>query len=391
MKAVSSPGDNSPREIQCASDKGVKHVEIALESINGDISLIPAVNNGSLRAFSLNELRAATRNFQPNSLLGAGGFGCVFKGWIDEQTFKAARPGTGLVIAVKKLNLEGLQGHKEWLAEVYFLGQLHHPHLVKLFGYCAEDDHRLLVYEFMARGSLENHLFRRHYNHALLWAIRMKICLGVAEALAFLHEKERPVIYRDLKPSNVLLDSDYNPKLSDLGLAKDGPQGDKTHVSTRVIGTYGYAAPEYLATGHLTTKNDVYAFGVFLLEVLTGRRALDREKPPREQHLVEWAKPYLADKRKLHRIIDSRLQGQYSMNGAQRIAVLACSCVHTDPKCRPLMKEVVKVLEPLQETRTMENSSNFTRSRWIAGNSKQLAKDDAKRDSPQQRSQNHRP
>jgi len=204
-----------------------------------------------LRRFTFNELKCATRNFRPESLLGEGGFGCVFKGWIEENGTAPVKPGTGLTVAVKTLNHDGLQGHKEWVAEVDFLGNLQHPHLVKLVGYCIEDDQRLLVYEFMPRGSLENHLFRKSL--PLPWAIRMKIALGAAKGLAFLHEEaERPVIYRDFKTSNILLDADYNAKLSDFGLAKDGPEGDKTHVSTRVMGTYGYAAPEYVMTGELT-------------------------------------------------------------------------------------------------------------------------------------------
>ncbi|CAI8592335.1 unnamed protein product [Vicia faba] len=181
-----------------------------------------------------------------------------------------AKPGTGIVIAVKRLNLEGFQGHREWLAEVNYLGQFSHPHLVRLIGYCLEDEHRLLAYEFMPRGSLENHLFRRgSYFQPLSWSLRLKVAIGAAKGLAFLHSAENKVIYRDFKTSNVLLDSDYNAKLSDFGLAKDGPTGEKTHVSTRVMGTYGYAAPEYLATGHLTTKSDVYSFGVVLLEMLS--------------------------------------------------------------------------------------------------------------------------
>ncbi|KAJ6719493.1 hypothetical protein OIU79_007204 [Salix purpurea] len=181
------------------------------------------------------------------------------KGWVEENGTAPVKPGTGLTVAVKTLNHDGLQGHKEWLAEVNFLGDLVHPNLVKLIGYCIEDDQRLLVYEFMPRGSLENHLFRRSL--PLPWSIRMKIALGAAEGLAFLHEEaERPVIYRDFKTSNILLDADYNAKLSDFGLAKDGPEGDKTHVSTRVMGTYGYAAPEYVMTGHLTSRSDVYSF-----------------------------------------------------------------------------------------------------------------------------------
>jgi len=201
-----------------------------------------------LRKFAFNDLKCATRNFRPESLLGEGGFGCVFKGWIEENGTAPVKPGTGLTVAVKTLNHDGLQGHKEWVAEVDFLGNLHHPNLVRLIGYCVEDDQRLLVYEFMPRGSLDNHLFRRSL--PLPWAIRMKVALGAAKGLAFLHEEaERPVIYRDFKTSNILLDAEYNAKLSDFGLAKDGPVGDKTHVSTRVMGTYGYAAPEYVMTG----------------------------------------------------------------------------------------------------------------------------------------------
>ncbi|KAH7276514.1 hypothetical protein KP509_39G010200 [Ceratopteris richardii] len=271
----------------------------------------------------------------------------------------AARPGTGIVIAVKKLNLEGLQGHKEWLAEVHFLGQLHHPNLVRLIGFCAEDDHRLLVYEFMPRGSLENHLFRRgSHGQALSWAIRIKVAVGAARGLAFLHEAERPVIFRDFKTSNILLNSQFNAKLSDFGLAKDGPTGDNTHVSTRVMGTYGYAAPEYVATGHLTAKSDVYSFGVVLLEILTGRRAVDKNRPFGEQNLVEWARPFLNDKRRVFRIMDPRLEGQYSMKGAYRAATLALGCLNQDAKLRPTMKEVVQLLEPLLNFREIVKYSH---------------------------------
>ncbi|XP_073019861.1 receptor-like cytoplasmic kinase 176 isoform X2 [Primulina eburnea] len=207
------------------------------------------LESSKLKTFSFNDLRIATRNFRPDSVLGEGGFGCVFKGWIDENTFKAAKPGTGMVIAAKRLNQEGLQGHKEWLTEINYLGQLYHPHLVKLIGYCLEEEHRLLVYEFMPRGSLENHLFRRtSYFQPLSWNVRMKVALGAAKGLAYLHSPEAKVIYRDFKTSNILLDTNYNAKLSDFGLAKDGPKDGKSHVSTRVMGTYGYAAPEYMAT-----------------------------------------------------------------------------------------------------------------------------------------------
>ncbi|XP_073014618.1 serine/threonine-protein kinase PBL34-like [Primulina eburnea] len=309
-----------------------------------------------LRKFAFNDLKLATRNFRPESLLGEGGFGCVFKGWIEENGTAPVKPGTGLTVAVKTLNHDGLQGHNEWLAEVNFLGDLVHPNLVKLIGYCIEDYQRLLVYEFMPRGSLENHLFRRSL--PLPWSIRMKIALGAAKGLAFLHEEaERPVIYRDFKTANILLNAEYNATLSDFGLAKDAPDEGKTHVSTRVMGTYGYAAPEYVMTGHLTSKSDVYSFGVVLLEMLTGRRSMDKNRPNGEHNLVEWARPHLGERRQFYRLIDPRLEGHFSVKGAQKAAQIAARCLSRDPKARPLMSEVVEALKPLPNLKDMASSS----------------------------------
>ncbi|XP_042463806.1 serine/threonine-protein kinase PBL34-like isoform X2 [Zingiber officinale] len=304
-----------------------------------------------LLQFTFQELKSATGNFRPDSILGEGGFGYVFKGWIEENGTTPAKPGTGLTVAVKSLKPDALQGHREWVAEINFLGQLHHPNLVKLIGYCIEDDQRLLVYEFMSRGSLENHLFRKAL--PLPWSSRMKVALGAAKGLAFLHGGSEPVIYRDFKTSNILLDAEYNAKLSDFGLAKAGPQGDKTHVSTRVVGTYGYAAPEYVMTGHLTSKSDVYSFGVVLLEILTGRRSMDKNRPSGEQNLVAWAKMYLGDRRRLYQIIDPRLEFNYSIKGVQKVAKIAYCCLSRDSKVRPSMEEIVKNLIPLQDLKDM--------------------------------------
>ncbi|KAI3734880.1 hypothetical protein L6452_14360 [Arctium lappa] len=316
------------------------------------------LQSGDLKPFSFNVLKMATRNFRPDSVLGEGGFGSVFKGWIDEQSLAAAKPGTGTVIAVKRLNQEGLQGHQEWLSEINYLGLLNHPNLVKLIGYCLEDDHRLLVYEFMPRGSLENHLFRRSsYFQPLPWNLRIKVALGAAKGLAYLHSPEAKVIYRDFKSSNILIDSNYNAKLSDFGLAKDGPVDGKSHVSTRVMGTYGYAAPEYMATGHLTARSDIYSFGVVLLEILTGRRCIDKNRPSGEQILVEFAKPYLSSKRRILHIMDPRIGGQYSSTVAIRGAMLAMKCLLKEPKHRPSAEEVVKALEQLQELQKATDSS----------------------------------
>ncbi|XP_020582130.1 serine/threonine-protein kinase RIPK-like [Phalaenopsis equestris] len=306
-----------------------------------DLSI--SLAGSKLLIFTLSELQMVTGGFSSNNFLGEGGFGPVYKGFVDEKV----RPGIeAQAVAVKLLDPNGTQGHREWLAEVILLGQLSHPHLVRLIGYCYENEHRLLVYEFMPKGSLENHLFKRHFT-SLPWLTRLKIAVGAAKGLAFLHETDKPVIYRDFKASNILLDSDFTPKLSDFGLAKDGPDGDNTHVSTRIMGTEGYAAPEYIMTGHLTTKSDVYSYGVVLLELLTGRRSVDKTRPSREQNLVEWARPCLNDTRRLLRIMDASLEQQYSHKAVQKAALVAYQCLSQTPKSRPQMLEIVEILEPL--------------------------------------------
>ncbi|OEL33552.1 Serine/threonine-protein kinase [Dichanthelium oligosanthes] len=285
---------------------------------------------GCLKLFTYDDLRQATGDFDPGRIVGEGGFGVVYRGAIDGE------------VAVKELNPEGLQGDREWLTEVSYLGQYSHPNLVELIGYCCEDDHRLLVYEFMAKGSLEHHLFRRACS--LSWTTRVRIALDVARGLSFLHGAERPIIYRDFKTSNILLDADFNAKLSDFGLAKEGPMGGETHVSTRVMGTYGYAAPEYMATGHLTVMSDVYGFGVVLLEMLVGRRAVEPSRAgSRDGNLVDWARPILIRPKKLERILDRRMGGE--ARGLGRVARLAYDCLSQNPKVRPAMDRVVIALE----------------------------------------------
>ncbi|KAF3949698.1 hypothetical protein CMV_024463 [Castanea mollissima] len=297
---------------------------------------------------SILNLKTATKNFKSDSVLGEGGFGKVFKGWVDEKTLAPSKAGIGMIVAIKKLNSESMQGFQEWQSEVNFLGRLSHPNLVRLLGYCWEDKELLLVYEFMSKGSLENHLFRRNPNiEPLSWNIRLKILIGAARGLAFLHTSEKKVIYRDFKASNILLDGNYNAKISDFGLAKLGPSGGDSHVTTRVMGTYGYAAPEYIATGHLYVKSDVYGFGVVLLEMLTGLRALDTKRPNGQQNLVEWLKPSLSSKRKLKNIMDIRMEGQYSTKAALQAGQLTLRCLESDPKSRPSMKEVMEELEGL--------------------------------------------
>ncbi|KAJ0560187.1 putative protein kinase RLK-Pelle-RLCK-VIIa-1 family [Helianthus annuus] len=254
--------------------------------------------------FTFRELAAATNNFSPDCLLGEGGFGHVYRGRL---------PGSGQIVAVKQLDRNGLQGNREFLVEVLMLSLLHHPNLVNLIGYCADGDQRLLVYEFMPLGSLEDHLHDLPpEKEALDWNTRMKIAAGAARGLEFLHDKANPpVIYRDFKSSNILLGEGFQPKLSDFGLAKLGPTGDKSHVSTRVMGTYGYCAPEYAMTGQLTVKSDVYSFGVVFLELITGRKAIDSSAPQGQQNLVTWARPLFNDRRKFATLADPRLEGHY--------------------------------------------------------------------------------
>ncbi|WCJ32814.1 Protein kinase superfamily protein [Euphorbia peplus] len=323
---------------------------------NGQILEAP-----NMKEFTFADLKSATKNFKADTLLGEGGFGKVYRGWIDEKTFAPSKSGLGMVVAIKKLNSESMQGFQEWQSEVNFLGRLSHPNLVRLLGYCWEDKELLLVYEYMQKGSLENHLFRRSPNvEPLSWELRLKIAIGAARGLAFLHTSDKKVIYRDFKASNILLDGSYNAKISDFGLAKLGPSGGDSHVTTRVMGTYGYAAPEYIATGHLYVKSDVYGFGVVLLELMTGLRALDTKRPNGQQNLVDWLKPILSHKKRLRNIMDLRIEGQYTSKAMLLAAQLSLKCIESDPKSRPSMKEVVEELEQIDAIKEKPKGNKST-------------------------------
>ncbi|CAA0834921.1 Protein kinase superfamily protein [Striga hermonthica] len=291
------------------------------------------------RSFTLKELAQATRNFREMNLIGEGGFGSVYKGRLE----------SGTIVAVKQLNLDGLQGNQEFIVEVLMLSLLHHPNLVNLIGYCTDGDQRLLVYEFMPMGSLENHLFDLEPDQRpLSWSTRLKIAVGAARGLEYLHCKANPpVIYRDLKSSNILLDNEYNVKLSDFGLAKLGPVGDKTHVSTRVMGTYGYCAPEYAMSGKLTLKSDIYSFGVVLLELITGRKAMDFSKKPGEQNLVVWSRPFLKDRRNFVKMVDPLLKGKFPVKSLQHAVVITSMCLQELAIARPTISDVATALEYL--------------------------------------------
>nr|GEX13283.1 probable serine/threonine-protein kinase PIX13 [Tanacetum cinerariifolium] len=248
-----------------------------------------------------------------DGILGEGGFGRVFKGWLDSVPYASQKTGNGLAVAIKKFRTEGMQGLEEWQAEVDFLGKLSHPNIVKLFGYCYEGTELLLVYELMQGGSLDNHIFTR----------TTQILLSSLD----------------------IATKDFNVKLSDFGLCKFGPLNGESHVSTRVMGTYGYATPEYMSTGRFYIKSDVYGFGVVMLEIITGLRALDAQRHAMKQNLVDWVKPSFADKKRLPRIMDPRLEQDYPMKGDNKAAHLILSCLYPYPNNRPSMEEVVSVLK----------------------------------------------
>ncbi|XP_057510923.1 probable serine/threonine-protein kinase PBL19 isoform X1 [Actinidia eriantha] len=313
----------------------------------------------NLRVFSFSELRRATNGFSRLLKIGEGGFGSVYKGSIKP----ADGVGDPIVVAIKMLNRDGFQGHKQWVAEVQFLGVVEHPNLVKLIGYCAVDGERgiqrLLVYEFMPNKSLEDHLFNRAFP-ALSWEMRLEIVLGAAQGLTYLHEEiEAQVIYRDFKSSNVLLDENFKPKLSDFGLAREGPTDGRSHVTTDVVGTFGYAAPDYIQTGHLTAKSDVWSFGVVLYEILTGRRSLERNRPKTEQKLLEWVKQFPADSKRFGLIMDPRLGKQYSLTAARKIAKLADHCLSKNAKDRPMMSQVVESMKEIIQASDEESDKSF--------------------------------
>ncbi|RWR85094.1 Protein kinase domain-containing protein [Cinnamomum micranthum f. kanehirae] len=300
------------------------------------------INNGGksikARTFTFQDLAAATNNFKNESLLGEGGFGRVYKGSLEN---------TNQVVAVKQLDRNGMQGSREFLCEVLMLSLLHHPNLVNLIGYCSDGDQRILVYEYMSSGSLEDHLLELPQDKKPLdWFTRMKIARGAARGLEYLHETTTPpIIYRDFKASNILLDDDFNAKLSDFGLAKVGPTGDKPHVSTRVMGTYGYCAPEYALTGQLTTLSDVYSYGVVFLEIITGRRVIDNSKPASEQNLVTWAQPMLKDRRRFAELADPLLEGKFPSKGLHQALGIAAMCLQEEASTRPFISDVVTALE----------------------------------------------
>ncbi|XP_009615723.1 putative receptor-like protein kinase At2g42960 [Nicotiana tabacum] len=300
--------------------------------------------------FTLRDLELATSRFSAENVLGEGGYGVVYKG----------RLINGTEVAVKKLLNNLGQAEKEFRVEVEAIGHVRHKNLVRLLGYCIEGVHRMLVYEYVNNGNLEQwlHGAMRQYG-TLTWEARMKVLLGTAKALAYLHEAIEPkVVHRDIKSSNILIDDEFNAKVSDFGLAKLLDSGE-SHITTRVMGTFGYVAPEYANTGMLNEKSDIYSFGVLVLEAVTGRDPVDYSRPATEVNLVEWLKMMVGNRR-AEEVVDPNLEVRPGTRALKRALLVALRCVDPDSEKRPRMSQVVRMLEteelPYREDRRNRRS-----------------------------------
>ncbi|KAI4317383.1 hypothetical protein L6164_025255 [Bauhinia variegata] len=317
--------------------------ELQSQSSTGDHSELNVFEGGNA-TISIQVLRQVTNNFSEDNILGRGGFGVVYKGELHD----------GTKIAVKRMEsvAMGSKGLNEFQAEIAVLSKVRHRHLVALLGYCINGNERLLVYEYMPQGTLTEHLFDWRENGCapLTWKQRVAIALDVARGVEYLHSlAQQSFIHRDLKPSNILLGDDMRAKVADFGLVKNAPDG-KYSVETRLAGTFGYLAPEYAATGRVTTKVDVYAFGVVLMELITGRRALDDSMPDERSHLVSWFRRVLINKENIPKAIDQALDpDEETMESIYKVAELAGHCTAREPYQRPDMGHAVNVLVPLVE------------------------------------------
>ncbi|KAK8469449.1 hypothetical protein PHAVU_005G078100 [Phaseolus vulgaris] len=291
--------------------------------------------NLQMGMFTMRQIKVATNNFDISNKIGEGGFGPVYKGTLSD----------GTIIAVKKLSSKSKQGNREFINEIGLISALQHPCLVKLYGCCVEGDELLLVYEYMENNSLAHALFRNGESCLQLdWPTRYKICVGIARGLAFLHEESRlKVVHRDIKATNVLLDKDLNPKISDFGLAKLDDE-DNTHISTRIAGTYGYMAPEYAMHGYLTDKADVYSFGVVALEIVTGKTNTIHRPKQEALLLLDWAH-LVKEKGNLMELVDRRLGSNFNEKEVMMMIKVGLLCTNTTANLRPSMSSVLSMLE----------------------------------------------
>ncbi|XP_072056190.1 PTI1-like tyrosine-protein kinase At3g15890 isoform X1 [Arachis hypogaea] len=311
----------------CGSDK----IEEAAQTAFG------AVNN-SWRIFTYKELHAATNGFSEDNKLGEGGFGSVYWG-------KTSDGHECWQIAVKKLKAMNSKAEMEFAVEVEVLGRVRHKNLLGLRGYCAGNEERLIVYDYMANLSLLSHLHGQFANEVQLdWKRRMKIAIGSAEGVLYLHHDVTPhIIHRDIKASNVLLNSDFEPLVADFGFAKLIPEG-VSHMTTRVKGTLGYLAPEYAMWGKVSESCDVYSFGILLLELVTGRKPIEKLPGGIKRTITEWAEPFIS-KSRFGDLVDPKLRGNFDENQVKQAIHVAALCVQSEPDKRPNMKQVVNLLK----------------------------------------------
>ncbi|XP_058780872.1 probable receptor-like serine/threonine-protein kinase At4g34500 [Vicia villosa] len=324
-------GDDSKMQKQMECEIEVNS-SVSVESPSPSSS---SENIGWGRWYGLKELENATDGFSEGNVIGEGGYGIVFRGILHD----------GSVVAVKNLLNNKGQAQKEFKVEVEAIGKVRHKNLVGLVGYCAEGAQRMLVYEYVDNGNLEQWL---HGDvgpvSPLTWDIRMKIAVGTAKGLAYLHEGLEPkVVHRDVKSSNILLDKKWNARVSDFGLAKLLGSG-KSYVTTRVMGTFGYVSPEYASTGMLNESSDVYSFGILLMELVTGRSPIDYSRPPAEMNLVDWFKGMVASRRG-DELVDPFIEIQPSPRSLKRALLVCLRCIDLDAYKRPKMGQIIHMLE----------------------------------------------
>ncbi|KAL5700375.1 hypothetical protein ACHQM5_025825 [Ranunculus cassubicifolius] len=342
-------------EDQDSSEKLIAHRKSSSHAIPAPSPLIGLPEFSQLgwgHWFTLRDLELATNRFSKENVIGEGGYGVVYRGNLIN----------GNPVAVKKLLNNLGQAEKEFRVEVEAIGHVRHKNLVRLLGYCIEGTHRILVYEYVNNGNLEQWLHGgMHEQGYLTWEARMKVLIGTAKALAYLHEAIEPkVVHRDIKSSNILIDEDFNSKVSDFGLAKLIGAG-KSHITTRVMGTFGYVAPEYANTGLLNEKSDVYSFGVLLLEAITGRDPVDYGRPTAEVNLVDWLKMMVGSRRS-DEVVDPCIEVKPPTRALKRALLTALRCVDPDSEKRPKMGQVVRMLEseeypiPREDRRHMRRS-----------------------------------
>ncbi|GMI67124.1 FERONIA [Hibiscus trionum] len=300
---------------------------------------------GLFRHFTLSQIRAATNNFNADAIIGRGGYGTVYKGTTND----------GTIVAVKRWEIKNGAyrygagaGAGQFQNRLLFLCQLRHPHLVSLIGICEEGNERIQVCEYTSRGALCDHLYGEGYA-PLLWKQRLQICIGAARGLHYLHAgAKHAVLHRDIRTSNILLDGECSPKLSGFGLSKLGPRSMSKALirmdTTRVVGTFGFMAPEYALRGELTEKSDIFSFGVVLFEVLFGRRNYNDTLPPNQVYLLDYAQEPLSEGTIYH-AIDPHLKGRIAPECLNKYLEIACSCVHHNGNERPAMGEVEVTLE----------------------------------------------